>query len=297
VGVSVIREGFRELPEILRFGVRIAPGGVATGLSDESATWSLGMVGTLSSVGAFSRAWLLARRFVDVTTRLMEMLFPTLVEHHDARRPAEFERTLVESMRYATSGLLLPASVGGGAAAAIMEIFGPGFREGATALALLLLVPVANVLCAIQDHALYAIGRPTRATVIQIARFFVTAGGCALGATTWGIDGAAAGLFAGYAVHFVLSTASVRPHLYGRWSTWWSARERVGLLAGYAAGFSSATALSHAFSGPTALVITLPLGSLVYLGVVAVVGGVNERDRRLLRQLRHRLRGRGSVAA
>src|SRR5262249_42984821 len=74
-----IRRGFSTLPEILRFGLKVTPGSLATGISDQVGTWVLGAVGSLAAVGAWNRAWALAQRFVDLNYRLAEMVFPTLV--------------------------------------------------------------------------------------------------------------------------------------------------------------------------------------------------------------------------
>src|SRR5439155_2442065 len=117
--------------------LKLTPGGIAAGASSQIGVWVLGAIGTVSAVGAYGRAWLLSNRLLTANTRISEMLLPTLVERDDSRDQVGFERALGESMRYATATLLLPAAAGGGAAVGVMQIFGPGFEQGADALAIL----------------------------------------------------------------------------------------------------------------------------------------------------------------
>ena len=62
-------------------------------------------------------------------------------EHdHDA-----FDRTLLDTARYAALALLLVGAAAGGAAEGVMHIFGPGFAAGSDALAILLVTPALTV--------------------------------------------------------------------------------------------------------------------------------------------------------
>jgi O-antigen/teichoic acid export membrane protein len=110
------RRGAAALPPIVRFGLKIAPGGFADGLANETATWTLAAMGTVAQVGALNRATLLQRRLGDLSFRVNEMLFPTLVERRGEGDGRGFDRALVDSLRYAAAFLLLPAAAVGGAA-------------------------------------------------------------------------------------------------------------------------------------------------------------------------------------
>jgi hypothetical protein len=90
VPIAVVREEMRFFPEILRFGVRVAPATIADGISLESGTLILGVTASVPAVGAWSRAWMLARRLLDPTWRIAEMLFPTLVERRSSEDHAGF---------------------------------------------------------------------------------------------------------------------------------------------------------------------------------------------------------------
>ena len=66
----VIRGSFATLPDILRFGIRAAPGAVFQGVANELGTWVLGFTGTVAMVGAYNRAWMLGRKFVELSFRI-----------------------------------------------------------------------------------------------------------------------------------------------------------------------------------------------------------------------------------
>ncbi len=136
-----LREGFRTLPDLIKFGLKVTPGSIATGVRNEVATWTLGIQGSLAAVGAYNRAQTLTRRLGEIDYRITGMLLPTMVERRALEDRSGFDRALVDTVRYVAIFLLLPAAVGGGAAYGVMAIFGPGFSPAADALALLLLTP------------------------------------------------------------------------------------------------------------------------------------------------------------
>jgi O-antigen/teichoic acid export membrane protein len=79
VPAADLRDGFRALPEMIRFGLRLAPGGIASGASSQLGVWVLGATGSVAQVGAYGRAWMLSSRLLIANTRVGEMLLPTLV--------------------------------------------------------------------------------------------------------------------------------------------------------------------------------------------------------------------------
>ncbi len=152
-------KGSRRLPELLHFGLRLTPGLLAEGVSDEAGTWILGALAPVAAIGAYSRAWMIARRGLELNYRITEMLFPTLVERRLGEDRDGFDRALVDSLRYVAVAMLLPAAVAAGAAAPIMSIYGPGFAAGAGAFAYLVFVPGVVTLSAVQSQALFAENR------------------------------------------------------------------------------------------------------------------------------------------
>ena len=112
---SELRAGFRELPSMVRFGIRLAPSGLANGLSSQVGIWALGATSSLATVGAYQRAWQLGYRFLEMNSRITEMLFPTLVERRADGDREGFDRAVIDTSRYAAVAMLIPAAVGGGA--------------------------------------------------------------------------------------------------------------------------------------------------------------------------------------
>jgi len=55
-GRAAVREGFRGLPAILRFGARALPGYMAGNVASQGAIWIVGITQPVSAVGAYARA-------------------------------------------------------------------------------------------------------------------------------------------------------------------------------------------------------------------------------------------------
>jgi O-antigen/teichoic acid export membrane protein len=294
IGVSVpravIQTGFSELPAMLRFGLKITPGTLADGLSNEAGTWILGAASSVATVGAYNRAWSMSQRFLEVNFRITEMLFPTLVERHDAEDHEGFDRALVDSIRYVTVVLLLPAAAAGGAAKGIMSLYGAGFTRGSTALAILLVLPAFLTTASMQTHALLAVNRPLATTAVSLARAAVTVGsGIAL--SLWlGISGMALAIALGGAVQLVLQYRATRSHIITPLLQLWPARQLLGLTIAYAGGFAASYGLDRIVPEPVGLILGLAGGAVAYGATLLLVGGLNPRDReragKLLRQLR-----------
>lgn len=281
-----LRAGFATLREIVGFGLKITPGSIANGLSDSAGTWILGVTGSVATVGAFSRAWNLASRFLELNWRITEMLLPTLVERQAVGDRAGSERAVADSLRYAAFGMLLPAAVGGGAAHAVMELFGPGFAPAAAALCWLLLVPWMQTLTAIQGVVLMAANKPLWTSYAQGTRLLVTLGvGIAL-TLEFGVTGMAIGLAAGALASFVVFAAMLRVH--GALPIPRAARllrQLAGLGAAYTGGFFAARGVDDAIEGVAALPLALLAGTLAFVGLALLVAGTTPRDRERGRQL------------
>lgn len=292
VPITVLRDGLRTLPDILRFGTKIAPGWVADGVSLEAGTWLLGLTASVPAVGAWSRAWQLARRLFDPTYRITEMLFPTLVERRAKDDRIGFDRALLDSSRLMAVALLLPAAVAGGAADAVMDLFGPGFDRAADALAVLLLVAVIHSITAMMSHALLAFGKPWTVTAISVTRAVIVV---ALGVPltiSLEVTGMALAMLAGFLVDLIWRVAATRPHLAAAGMLPWPTRSVVAAGLAYAAGFATARGIDTAVDGLLGLGAALIAGTLAFALVFPVAGGPTSGDRDRVRALRDRLRRR-----
>jgi O-antigen/teichoic acid export membrane protein len=293
-----LRAGLRELPGMVRFGIRLAPAGIANGLASQIGIWVLGAAGTLAAVGAYQRAWQLGSRILDVNYRITETLFPTLVERRAAGDAQGFDRALVDTMRYAGVGMLLPAAAGGGAGYGVMELFGSGFARAGDTLAVLLVVPALAAVAGVQGQALIANDRPFTTTKVAFGRMALTLALTAALVAPLGMIGAAIGWAGGYLASIVLLQRLTRRHLSCRLRELWPARQLLALALAFAAGFLSARAIDAAIDSLAGLPLALVVGTGAYLGVFVAAGGLARRDRRRAADLLGRLRPlRGAAAS
>ena len=284
------REGLRVLPRLLRFGLKATPGQIAQGASQQGGVWVLGVLAPVAVVGAYSRAQMIPQRLQQASMRISEVLYPTLVGRHLKGDGHGFDRALVDSIRYEAIGMLLIAAAIGGAARSVLEIFGPGFARASTALALLALFPALASVTVAQTQALWATDRPGITSVIATVRALVTLGALALLTPPLGIDGPAIALLAGYVVVIALSGMALRRTLTRPLRATWPVGERLALLAACGAGFGAARGVERASSWPAALPLGLIAGTLAFVPVFVVGGGVNERDRARLGEVLKALR-------
>jgi O-antigen/teichoic acid export membrane protein len=275
-----LRDGFRTLPQIVRFGLKIVPGGLCDGSANQAPVWILAASGTVAHVGAFNRAASMQSRFTDLSYRLNEMLFPTLVERRAQGDRAGFDRALLDSLRYAAAAMLWPAAAVGGAAAGVMGIFGSGFGAASGALAVLCAVPAAATLSNMQRHALYAVERPWLGSAGAALRLAVTlAAGIPL--TLWlGMTGTALGVAAGFAADLVFTWSVTQAHLSQPARALVPWRMRLAAPLAYAAGFGAARATWLALPQLYALPPALAAGLAAYALAFALAGGLAARDRR-----------------
>jgi O-antigen/teichoic acid export membrane protein len=291
---AAIRDGFAELGAIVRFGLKMTPGSIAAGTATQAGTWTLGIVAPVAVVGAYNRAWSISARFVEVNWRLGEMVFPALVERHARRDRAGFERIYTESVRYTTTCLVGLAAVGGGAAEAIMALFGPGFETASTALALTLIVPWTTTIATLQWSALLALGLPGATSVTAIVSAAVTLIATVALAEPLGVTGPALALVIGSLIGIVLSHMITRRHVRPAYRDLWPYRQRILTVLAYVAGFVAGR-LADAPESALALPLALLASSLAYALVFVGGGGLSREDRERLRQLRDWLRRRRAV--
>jgi O-antigen/teichoic acid export membrane protein len=287
-----LRAGVQTLPGMLRWAVKMAPGPILTGVAGQSVVWMLGALSTVSAVGAFSRAQMVSARFQQLTIRIVQMLFPTLVARRSAGDHGGFDRALVDTMRYSLVLTLLLPAVAGGAAPAVMAIFGPGFAQASDALGILLFNVSLGSLSIILAYALYAVDRPGLTSWIGALRLVVTVGVSYPAILAFGLEGAALGLVCGVLADVACKQWALRGHLSSPLHTWWPTRQIVGLIVAGAVGYGVSRALVNVIPYPGGLPAILLGGTaaygLAYLGLV----GLTERDRARIRWLRDRVRQR-----
>lgn len=273
------RAGLRVLPELLRFGLKATPGQIAQGVSQQGGIWALGTVAPVAVVGAYSRALTVPQRLQQASMRITAVLYPTLVGRHTRGDGHGFDRALVDSIRYEMIVMLMIAAAIGGAAHSVLEVFGPGFGQATTALALLMLFPALAAVTVTQTQALWALNRPGMTSVIAMARLVATVTLLVLLTPMLGITGPAIAMLAGYLAVILLYGIALRPAMARPLRATWPLRERVALLAAYAAGFAAARAVELALPSLFAMPLCLAAGALGYAAVFVVCGGINVRDR------------------
>ena len=285
--------GFQTLPSLSRFGLKITPGALADGAANESGTWLVASFNPIAAVGGFGRAYLLVKQFVLVQYA-NEMLFPTLLERRARGDRAGHTRAIVDSLRYVTITLLLLAAVGGGVAPAIMRVFGPGFERGASALAVLLLMPALYMVSQMMRLALLAEDRPWMWTVLGVVRLIVTFAVGLVLAWKFGAVGAASALVIGLAVDVVVCVPILLPHLDAPFLKVWPLRELMVIPVAYAAGFAAAHFVNVSLLWPLGMFVGAAVGCLVYAAALWLGGGINDRDKQRYRDIRRQIANRRS---
>jgi O-antigen/teichoic acid export membrane protein len=291
-----LSEGFAVLPELLRFGLKMTPGFLAEGVSDEAGTWILGLLAPVATIGAYSRAWMAPRRGLELTYRVCEMLFPTLIERRQNNDRSGYNRALVDSLRYMALATLLPAAVAAGAATPIMSIYGRGFTAGAGAFAYLVFVPGVITLSAVQSQALFAEERGLLASLYGIARAATTLLAGVLLTRAYGVSGTGAGMLIGACIQLMPLSRRLLRSLDGALAQLWSLREIVSLLSAAVAGFFVSRLSSLELAHLPALLLAPTLGLSTTVGVFIALGGVQPRDRERGRRITLALNARWDLA-
>ncbi len=273
------REGMQALPDLLRFGLKITPGGIAQGVSQQVGIWAIGTVAPVALVGAYSRAQTIPDRLQQINFRIVEVLYPTLVGRRARGDGAGFDRALLDTVRYALAGMLLIAAVCGGAATAVLSLFGPGFARAAPAFVLLIGYPAAAAITSAQTQALWSVDRPGLTSVMALGRLLVTVLLTVLLTPAVGVAGPAIGLLAGFLLDVMWKSLALRPFLAGGLRHTWPLRQRLALPVAYACGFAAARALQSSLPSPGGLLLGVSAGTLAYATALLIAGGLNERDR------------------
>ena len=278
--------GLHALPALLRFGIRVTPGGIAQGLSQQAGIWTLAAIGNpLATVGAYGRAQSVPERLQQVNSRIVEVLYPTLVGRRTKGDGEGFDRALIDSIRYALLGTLLIAAIFGGSAHSILQVFGPGFDQAAAALAILMVCPALASIAGNQTQAFLAVGRPGLTSIIAVTRLVLTLALTVVLTPMIGIAGPALAILAGFLLQVSWGVGALLPFLSRPLHVTWPLRERLALLAAYACGFGAALAVEQAVPSVGGLLLCLPAGVISYAAAFLACGGANDRDRQRLTEV------------
>ena len=286
------RLGTQVLPELLRFGLAATPGQIAQGASQQGGIWALGVSASTAVVGAYSRALSLPQRVQQASLRIAEVLYPTLVGRRVQGDGHGFDRALIDSIRYEMIGLLALAAILGGAAHSVLSFFGPGFGQAAPALALLAVFPALASITVAQTQALWAVDKPGATSVIAIMRLLLTIALLIVLTPPLGVTGPAIAMLAGYLVVMVLSGYVLRSYMARGLRASWPLRERLALVASYAAGFLAARGIEMLVPTAAGILLCLIAGTLAFVLIFLICGGLNARDRRRLGELFARVQSR-----
>ena len=173
--VSRVRDRLRP---IVWFGVRQAPLNYTETAIEYTDTAVLGASVPLVSIGAYSRAYTLYRRVGQVPVALSRLYFPTLTALFHRGEHDAMLRVHRLSTRYLTL-LLLPAATWLAASApAVLDIFGPGFDEGATALSILIFAVVLDGYGRMAGGLLAAVDRPGVVSIVSVGTAVLNVGLC-----------------------------------------------------------------------------------------------------------------------
>lgn len=297
VPAEEMRAGLRTLPELIRFGLKIAPGQICDGVSAECGTITMGVLSPVAALGAYNRAMQLGRRFLDLQAKVLEMLFPTLVRRRSESDHEGFDRALIDSIRYSVAGMLLPAAAMGGASTGIMKVFGPGFTSGSDALAVIMLVPALITISSLQRGALIAVSRPWTTAVSGAIRMAVTVTATIFLVMELGATGAALGIVTGVAVDIVYTSLMTRGHLARPVTQLWPLRQMAAIVAAYGAGYATATAIYSSTNSWLGLLAALCASAVAYALAFVVCGGLGPRDYERISSILSALRRRTAVLA
>ena len=263
---TAIRQGLRDLPGLLLFGLKVVPGQLIGGFVDQTATWVLGAVAPISVVGSWSRAFQLSQRMNEAGYRICEILYPTLVQRHREGDVEGFGRALARTIRFSSILMFVIAAVVGGAANGVLSIFGPGFQEAAGAFAVLLFLFAVAVIAMAFGQGVLAAGHPHQLTVTAVIRSVLALGLMVPGAIYGGALGAALGLLISTAIEVVILVWLI-VHYVGRHSLP-GTRFIVALTTATAAGFAVSRVIDIATPRFLGVILSLVLGTVAFGGIV-----------------------------
>jgi O-antigen/teichoic acid export membrane protein len=291
---SAVRQGIRDLPDLLRFGLRVLPAQLSAGIADQASTWVLSVLLPVSVIGGWSRASGLASRLTEAGWRVCEILFPTLVQHHRNGDTTSFNRVLSTTVRVTAIAILLPAAVGAGAAEGILNIFGPGFAVVSGAFGILLFTYAIGVVGLALGQPLMAAGTPHLVSVIGVTRAVVGLAFLVPLAIVGGTIGAASALLLGVMAEVFLGSWYAAK-LYGR-SSLPGVGAVLGVLAGSLVAFVVSRVIDVYASSFIGALLAMAVGTIFYVAVVLPTATQQSERAVVWRKLRSLRSGRAGPA-
>jgi O-antigen/teichoic acid export membrane protein len=289
VSLDDLRTASTRLRSIVTFGLRLMPGSLSYGASNEAGTWILGVYAPVAVVGAYNRAWMIAQRFLDLNYRITEILLPTIVRRREAGDVLGAEMALADSIRTIVTLMLVPVATGAGASEGVMDLFGPGFSQAADGLALMLFMPVLLTAAQIQGFFLIAIGQPGRPSRFAFLRLVVTVGLMLLLVpdASNGVTVAGLALAAGAGVQLASVTVATARALHHPVPELWPPRAMLALAAAAVVAFGVSSVVDAHFGSLAGLIAALAAGVSAFVAAVWLFGGLLERDRDRIRLVLH----------
>ena len=286
-----LRRSMPELRMMVSFGSRVTPGVIAQGLASQLDVWVLGSVSGVRSVGAYSRADGLASKLSEVAWRVNEILYPTLVRHHDAGDHAEFTSVADQTLRLTAAALFLPAAIAGGVARPVLTLFGPGFDRADTTMAVLFVAYATTVVAQILGPAILAVGRPGAQSLTSGAGVATMAALVYPMARAWGGTGIALASLTGAVVMLLGRYWFVRTRVITDHAAFHPTRVAAGAMTSWLAGFGVSRLIVLAVPGFGGALLGAVLGAPAFVGIALATRLVTRRERlaataRLRRPLR-----------
>lgn len=276
-----LRSGMRELPRMLGFALRMLPSRLASGITSQAGIWILGSTSSIREVGSFARANSLAVRVNDAGFRVSEILFPALVDAFGRGDVRSFERLLRQALRLTAAPLFLAASVAGGVAAGLLDVFGAGFDDAADAFALLLVSYSVFVLVLLQSQAVVATGRPGTSSLIGVLRALVTVGLMVPLSAAWDGAGIGVSLLVGLCISWQLQARVLRRRVL-HCDAAPDALFALGVVASTAAGFLVSRLLFLSFDEPVGIAVGGAGGAAAFVMAAVLTRLVRPREIREL---------------
>ena len=283
-----IRQGIRDLPQLLLFGLKVVPGQLLGGFVDQTGTWVLGAVAPISVVGSWSRAFQLSQRMNEAGYRICEILYPTLVQRYREGDIEGFNRALARTIRFTSLLMFMIAAIVGGAANGVLGIFGPGFQEAAGAFAALLFLFAIAVLAMAFGQGILATGHPHQLTVTAAVRSVLALGLLVPGAIWGGALGAAMGLLIATVIEIAI-VIWLMVNYVGRHCLP-SGRFVIAVTVATAAGFGVARGVDLALPSFLGTLVALALGLAAVGGIVLVWALEGEERDQITGRIRQVLR-------
>lgn len=261
------RNGVRELPSIVRFGLRVLPGSLSLSLSSQSALWVLGATAPVAAVGAFSRAQSITIRITDLNYRLAAVIYPSLVRRAEQDDGGEsFVRDLMASLGRTFVPLLIALCAAAGGSHTILALFGPEFVRADTALAILFVSTGISTASMIFGEALTALNRPVLTSVGLVLGLIATLAPLPFLSHTYGATGAAVAILVGVLVSTVFLAVALVRALPGAWAGHRLVRRGLALAVSCVLMYVAV----HWVQMSGGAWLTIAVGGLVAVGVVLV---------------------------